>query len=77
MAYAAGGRVSLVDRGEYNSSTTYHRLDYVKHNSEIYICKQTSLNNEPDGDDAYWTLLVHTHLEISDSEWAQIQSILS
>lgn len=75
MAYANGGRVSLVDKGAYSSSITYNRLDYVKYNSEVYIAKKTTLNHTPNGDDEYWTRLAKLNTEISDSEWVSIQNL--
>ena len=117
MAYASGGRASCGDKGAYDGTVTYHRLDYVKYQGAIFVCKATSLGNAPNltVDTAYWTKFIDSSgsnlyiygadgqvtpqrdglqfmngfieddqtnnktkitVAISDTDWAQIQSIL-
>ena len=60
MAYASGGRASFCDKGAYDGTVTYHRLDYVKYQGAIFVCKATSLGNAPNltVDTAYWTKFI-------------------
>lgn len=117
MAYTSGGRASFCDKGAYDGTVTYHRLDYVKYQGAIFVCKATSLGNAPNltVDTAYWTKFIDSSgsnlyiygadgqvtpqrdglqfmngfieddqtnnktkitVAISDTDWAQIQSIL-
>ena len=60
MAYTSGGRASFVDKGTYNASTPYKRLDYVKYQGSIFVAKQNTTGNTPNAsaDTAYWTKFV-------------------
>lgn len=57
--YAIAGRVSIVPKGEWDTETTYQRLDLVTYNGRAYLAKRTSIGYEPiDGDD--WMFLFET-----------------
>lgn len=60
MAYTSGGRVSFVDKGSYDPTVVYSRLDYVKYMDCIFVAKQSTIGNVPDTsvDTPYWTKLV-------------------
>ena len=44
---ASAGRVLLISKGDWNSSTTYAGLDMVRHNGATWVCKNTCTNVEP------------------------------
>ena len=44
---ASAGRVLLIPKGDWNSSTTYTGLDWVRHNGAAWVCKNTCTNIEP------------------------------
>ena len=44
---ASAGRVLLISKGDWNSSTTYTGLDMVRHNGATWVCKNTCTNVEP------------------------------
>lgn len=52
------GRVGIVPRGEYNSSTTYERLDVVTYQTKSYMAVTTSQGITPSEDRPEWQLLV-------------------
>ena len=60
MSYSSGGKASFTDKGLYDSTVTYRRLDYVKYNNAIFVCKKTSLDNTPNPttDTEYWTKFI-------------------
>lgn len=60
MGYSSGGKVTFVDRGVYDGNVTYYRLNYVKFNGSIYVCKKTTLGNAPSptADTEYWTKFI-------------------
>ena len=59
---ASAGRVMPLPKGVYDSETTYYILDIVRFGSGSFICKKTSLGNEPsfDGDTEYWMLIANS-----------------
>lgn len=54
---AIAGRVLLIPKGAYISSTTYHMLDVVSYNGNSYVAKQTTTGNTPSADNEYWMIL--------------------
>lgn len=60
MGYSSGGKVTFVDRGVYDDTVTYYRLNYVKHYGAIFVCKKTTLGNAPNltTDTEYWTKFI-------------------
>lgn len=52
---ASAGRILILPKGEYNSSTTYEMLDLVNHNGKSWLAKKTSVGIEPsDANSEYW-----------------------
>lgn len=52
---ASAGRILILPKGEYNSSTTYEMLDLVKHNGKSWLAKKTSVGIEPSTENSeYW-----------------------
>lgn len=57
------GRVAAIPKGEWNSTTTYKKLDIVTYDYCAYMAKKTSTNQMPTGqDDEYWMLLVESFI---------------
>ena len=55
---ASAGRVLLISKGDWNSSTTYTGLDWVRHNGAAWVCKNTCTNIEPTFENTnYWQLI--------------------
>jgi len=50
------GKVATTPKGEYNSATTYVKLDIVTYNGSSYVCLQESVGNLPT-DTEYWQLI--------------------
>lgn len=76
MATQILGKVGVVPKGEYNSSTQYERLDIVTYNGQSYMAKAETVGNLPTNI-TYWLLLVqkpikgtdyYTEQEIADME---------
>lgn len=44
---ASAGRVLLIPKGDWNPSTTYTGLDWVRHNGASWVCKNTCTGIEP------------------------------
>ncbi len=52
---ASAGRILILPKGAYDSSTTYEMLDLVNHNGKSWLAKQTSIGIEPSEANAeYW-----------------------
>lgn len=47
------GKVLLMSRGDYDASTTYEVLDWVRYNHKSWVCKETSTGNAPENGQ-YW-----------------------
>lgn len=57
---ASAGRILIMPKGEYNSSTTYEMLDLVKHNGKSWLAKKTSVGIEPSvANSEYWQDVVN------------------
>ena len=55
---ASAGRVLLIPKGDWNASTTYTCLDWVRHNGAAWVCKNTCTNIEPTLENTnYWQLI--------------------
>ena len=55
---ASAGRVLLIPKGDWNSSTTYTGLDWVRHNGAAWVCKNTCTNVEPtENNTANWQMM--------------------
>lgn len=50
------GRVAMVPKGSWDSTTAYSRLDVVMHNGSSWICITDSTGNEPVSGSTYWQL---------------------
>lgn len=56
---ASAGRILIMPKGDYDSSTTYEMLDLVKHNGTSWLAKKTVVGIEPNETNAeYWHKLV-------------------
>ena len=47
MAYVSGGRATFVDKGNFNATTQYKRLDYVKYMDCIFVARRNTIGNVP------------------------------
>lgn len=56
MAKQILGRVSIILKGEYNSTTNYEKLDIVSYNGSSYACLKESVGVLPT-DTNYWQLV--------------------
>ena len=54
MASYTIGRVGIVAKGAYVSTSTYQPLDMVTYEDSAYICRQTSTGNTPTAGSGYW-----------------------
>ena len=51
----SAGRVLLMPKGEWNSTTTYTNLDIVHHGTQTWVCKKNCVGVEPsDSQTDYW-----------------------
>lgn len=50
---SSAGRVLMIPKGEYNSSTQYYQLDVVLYNGDSYVAKQNTIGNAPTNT-TYW-----------------------
>lgn len=55
MAKQIIGRVTMMNRGEWNSSKTYDKLDIVSHNGSSYTPNRDGVSSEPPSGD--WTII--------------------
>ena len=63
---ASAGRILIMPKGEYNSSTTYQMLDLVKHNGTSWLAKKTVVGIEPNtANSEYW----HSMFDISADDF--------
>lgn len=53
MARISVGAVAMIPKGEYNSTTTYTRLNVVSYRGALYTCKATCTGVNPDNTE-YW-----------------------
>lgn len=51
---ATAGRILIMPRGAYSSTTVYAPLDLVLHNGESWLCKKDSRGVEPSDNNEYW-----------------------
>ena len=59
MALTPIGKIVLIGKGDYNSSTTYNHLDWVRHNNCAWVCTDDSVTGvEPTSSATEWQLLV-------------------
>ena len=56
MAKQILGRVSIIFKGEYNSTTNYEKLDIVSYNGSSYACLKDCVGVIPT-DTTYWQLV--------------------
>ena len=59
MAKQILGRVSIVFKGEYNSTTNYEKLDIVSYNGSSYACLKDCVGVIPT-DTTYWQLVAES-----------------
>lgn len=63
---ASAGKILIMPKGEYNSSTTYQMLDLVKHNGTSWLAKKTVVGIEPSKTNSeYW----HSMFDISANDF--------
>jgi len=62
---ASAGKVLLTPKGDYNASTTYSILDWVRYNGAVYVAKQTTTGNLPT-DTTYWSLMLNAPANLAD-----------
>ena len=56
---ANAGRVLIMPKGDYDTSTTYEMLDLVSHNGTSWLAKKQTKGNEPsDSNSEYWHKMV-------------------
>lgn len=64
---AIAGRVALVPKGQYDMTTTYKRLDVVKHEQSAYVARKGSVGAIPyPEDEEFWMLLVSGQDGVAD-----------
>lgn len=61
---ASAGRVLLIPKGTYDSSTTYAPMDIVKYGVSSYVCKLESTGNVPTNT-TYWQILAEGIANVS------------
>ena len=59
MAKQILGRVSIIFKGEYNSTTNYEKLDIVSYNGSSYACLKDCVGVIPT-DTTYWQLVAES-----------------
>lgn len=66
---AVAGRVLIVPKGDYNSSTVYNMLDLVTYNNKPWLCKKNgTVGQEPSNDNStYWQLLIDVSITDADT----------
>lgn len=53
------GRILILPKGEYNSSTTYDYLDLVTHGGSSWLCKKKCTDVEPSKSNTdYWQIVL-------------------
>lgn len=55
---AIAGRVAIVPKGEWVSTATYEKLDFVRYKGDSYIARKSSTGVIPENNDEYWMLSV-------------------
>lgn len=57
---AIAGKVAPVTKGDWNSETSYEKLNVVRHNECVFMARQANSNKEPVAKvtDAYWMYLI-------------------
>lgn len=63
---ANAGRVAIVPKGDYSSSTAYNRLDLVRYNEKAYVAKKASTGVLPTNTD-YWMLMTSDGIVIDSA----------
>lgn len=74
---ANAGRVAIVPKGDYSSSTAYKRLDLVRYNDKAYVAKKANTGIAPTNTE-YWMLMTSDGIVIdsalSDSSTNAVQN---
>ena len=63
------GKVVLIAKGTYNSSTTYNHLDWVRYAGKSWVCKQDNVRNVTPVEGDTWTVLAEdgdVHCSVQD-----------
>lgn len=60
---ANAGRVAIVPKGDYSSSTAYNRLDLVRYNEKAYVAKKGNTGVAPTNTE-YWMLMTSDGITI-------------
>lgn len=60
---ANAGRVAIVPKGDYSSSTAYNRLDLVRYNEKAYVAKKGNTGVAPTNTE-YWMLITSDGITI-------------
>lgn len=67
--YNALGKIGISYKGDYDSNTTYERLDAVEHNGSTYLAIKDAPDGAPRGDKVNWIYLAKGFSgDIGDSE---------
>lgn len=70
---ASAGRILIMPKGTYDSSTTYEMLDMVGYNGTTWLAKKTVVGIEPsDANGEYW----HNFVDFDENEYAN-KTVLS
>ena len=51
------GKIVLMPKGTYSSSTTYNHLDWVRYNGKAWVCKQDNVTGVTPTEGTTWTVL--------------------
>lgn len=69
---ADAGRILIMPKGTYDETTSYERLDLVKHNDIVWLAKKDVIGIEPSlENEEYWFELVDTNADTLDGHHAE------
>ena len=73
---ASAGRVLLLFKGTYSSSTQYQPMDVVYYNGSSYVSQKTSTGRTPTDYPSYWQLLAGGADLVQNGALAYVESTL-
>ena len=74
MAQVDIGKIKIVWKGAWNSSTAYTVDDAVSHSGNSYICIQAGTNQNPSSATAYWQIMASAGTNGTDADLLNIAS---
>jgi len=74
MAQVDIGKIKIVWKGAWNSSTAYTVDDAVSHSGNSYICIQAGTNQNPSSATAYWSIMASAGTNGTDADLLNIAS---